>query len=161
MKSARILIELNRSSSIHQKIDFIFFRDSTRWYYHLHTLMEMRATAPSRSRRRRCSPKEIAWHRDRSKYRIYSLKYTHTHTHTTRKSIPPLRKFPTSLAPPRLASPRRTYQYRTKLPHSQIMRHESRLSIFSLRSQPRKRGEISVKRFHVIVYSDGDGPCPA
>lgn len=114
MKSARILIELNRSSSIHQKIDFIFFRDSTRWYYHLHTLMEMRATAPSRSRRRRCSPKEIAWHRDRSKYRIYSLKYTHTHTHHAKihSSVEEISYEPRP-APPRLASPYVSISYET------------------------------------------------
>lgn len=160
MKSARILIELNRSSSIHQKIDFIFIV-IRRADIIICTLWWKCVPPPPRDRDVDDAPRKRSRGIVTDRNIVYTRLSTHTHTHTTRKSIPPLRKFPTSLAPPRLASPRRTYQYRTKLPHSQIMRHESRLSIFSLRSQPRKRGEISVKRFHVIVYSDGDGPCPA
>lgn len=89
---------------------------------------------------------------DRNIVYIYIYIPLSTHTAQIHSSVE-------EISSPRLASPV-SISYETAA-HSQIMRHESRLSIFSVRSQPRKSGEISVKRFHVIVYSDGDGPCPA
>lgn len=126
---------------IHPPRDNLFIL--VRRYYHLHSLMEKFHHPRDR---------DVDRVTDRNIVYIYIYIPLSTHTAQIHSSVE-------EISSPRLASPV-SISYETAA-HSQIMRHESRLSIFSVRSQPRKSGEISVKRFHVIVYSDGDGPCPA